>query len=101
MDNRVLRCKIIAHMLIADGMMTADEKAFLRDCMDSLELTDEERDRVLAIDPDEDVVAEARALPEAERREVVELLVRAALADGKLSPYELQLVKDVTAALGL
>lgn len=101
MNARVLRCKIIAQMLVADGMMTADERTFLDDCMNDVGLDDDERAQVVAIDPAEDIASEARGLPVEERREIVDLLVRAALADGRLSPYEMKLIRELTEALDL
>jgi uncharacterized tellurite resistance protein B-like protein len=42
-----------------------------------------------------------KELPVEERQELVEQLVDAASADGKLSPLELDVVKRVTKVLGL
>ena len=75
----VAKCLVISKVLIADGMMMEEERAFLAGMMDQLGLTAEERDDVTqlkGIDQAERIVS---ALTEDERREVVELLVDAAV----------------------
>jgi tellurite resistance protein len=95
------KCLVVSKVLVADGIMTDDERAFLAEMMRRLGLTPEEQRRVIdleGLDEADRIVAELSA---DERRDVVALLVDAASADGKLSPHELEAVKRVTAALGL
>ncbi|MEM1417898.1 MAG: hypothetical protein AAGH15_23580 [Myxococcota bacterium] len=101
MDHRVARCLLLSHVLSADGIMAAPEKAFLTRAMDALGLTDVERDRVYAMEDVEEAEAVVRGLPEATRRELVDELAAAALVDGQLSPHELTAVKGLTERLGL
>lgn len=101
MDTRVARCLLLAHVLSADGIMAANEKAFLLRAMEGLDLDEEERQRVYSMDGLEEAQDVVRALDKAERRRLADELVQATLADGQLSPHELKAVKQLTAALEL
>jgi len=97
----VAKCLVVSKVLVADGIMTDDERAFLGAMMERLGLTEDERRSVVEREGFEEADPLVRALPDEERREIVALLVDAASADGRLSPHELAAVKRVTAALGL
>lgn len=99
--DRVAYCHLIAKILAADGIMESTEREFLERTMESMGLTEEERDRVVHFEDAEGAEEAMRQRPEAERRKLVDELVEAALVDGKLSPHETELVKKITAALGL
>jgi uncharacterized tellurite resistance protein B-like protein len=101
MDSKVAKCLLVSKVLVADGIMTENERVFLDKVMRGLGLDEGERRRVLDLegwDQAEPVVAK---LDTEERRELVSMLVDASSADGRLSPLELQTVKRITAALGL
>jgi len=101
MKPNVAKCLLVSKVLVADGMMTENERAFLDRAMKGLGLDEAERKAVVALenwDKAEPVVAK---LSEAERRELVSMLVDAASSDGKLSPLELATVKRITSELGL
>jgi uncharacterized tellurite resistance protein B-like protein len=95
------KCLVVSKVLVADGIMTDDERGFLAALMDRLGLTADERRRVVELEDLEEADRVVGALSADERREVVELLVDAASADGKLSPHELTAVQRVSTALGL
>ena len=101
MNANVAKCLVVSKVLVADGIMTDDEHAFLGEMMRRLGLTPEEQQCVVALEELDEADRVVAALPAEERREIVELLVDAASADGKLSPHELAAVQRVTAALGL
>lgn len=101
MSPNLAKCLVVAKVLVADGMMTADERVFLDDMMRRLGLGDDERKQVIELEGLDDADRYVRQLPIEERREIVEQLVDAASADGKLSPHELATIKRVTAALEL
>jgi uncharacterized tellurite resistance protein B-like protein len=63
----------------------------------------DESDRRIVSDMERMADAEAviRALPEAARRAIVDELLEAALADGKLSPHETRVVGEISAAIGV
>jgi len=101
MDPKVAKCLLVSKVLVADGIMTENERLFLDKMMRGLGLDDRERRRVLDLegwDQAEPIVA---TLSEEEKRELLTTLVDAASADGRLSPLELQTVKRITAALGI
>jgi len=101
MNANVAKCLLVSKVLVADGMMSDDERSFLSGMMSRLGLTDAEQKRVVDLEGWDQAEPIVLALPENERREIVELLVDAASADGKLSPHEMAAVKKVSAALGL
>jgi uncharacterized tellurite resistance protein B-like protein len=101
MNANVAKCLLISKVLVADGMMSDDEKEFLGGMMTKLGLTDAEKKSVIELEKWDEAEPIVKALSADEKQEIVELLVDAASADGRLSPHELATVKKVTAALGL
>ena len=101
MDPKVAKCLLVSKVLVADGIMTENERVFLDKMMRGLGLDETQRRNVLDLegwDQAEPVVAK---LSTEEKRELVSTLVDASSADGRLSPLELATVKRITAALGL
>lgn len=101
MNANVAKCLVVSKVLVADGMMTDEERVFLVDMMTTLALTDVEQRSVYDLEGIDLATSLVKQLPAEERQDIVELLVDAAAADGKLSPLELDVVKRVTKALGL
>jgi uncharacterized tellurite resistance protein B-like protein len=99
MDTNVAKCLLISKVLVADGMMTENERLFLDKAMKGFGLDAEQRRKVLDLedwDQAEPVVAK---LSMDEKRELLSTLVDASSADGKLSPLEMATVKRITEAL--
>jgi uncharacterized tellurite resistance protein B-like protein len=101
MNANVAKCLLVSKVLVADGMMSDDEKGFLANMMDKLGLTDDEKKRVIELEDWDKAEPIVNGLSEDERREIIEMLVDAASADGRLSPHEMATVKKVSAALRL
>ena len=101
MNANMAKCLVVSKVLVADGIMTDDERGFLAAMMDRLGLTEEERRLVVDLEGLEVADRIVGALSLDERRQIVALLVDAASADGRLSPHELAAVQRVTAVLGL
>ena len=101
MTPAIAKCLVVSKVLIADGMVTDDERAFLQALMDRLGLSPAERDRVIKLEGLDMAEAVVLKLPLEERQAVVELLFDAASADGKLSPLEAKTVARISAALGV
>lgn len=101
MHPNVARCHLLAEVLAADGMMTEVERELLEQEMAQLELAEADRDRVRHFEGAAGAVELVATLPEAERQALVDHLVEAALADGKLTPAETAVVKRIGAALQL
>jgi len=99
MTPNVAKCLLVSKVLVADGIMTDEERAFLDDVMTKLGLSDAERRRVVDLEGWDEAEPIVDKLSEDERREIVAMLVDAAGADGKLSAHELATVKRVAAAL--
>jgi uncharacterized tellurite resistance protein B-like protein len=100
-NANMAKCLVVSKVLVADGIMTDDERGFLAAMMSKLGLSPEEQRRVVDLEGLDEADGIVGALSADERREIVELLVDAASADGRLSPHELATVKRVTAALRL
>jgi len=100
-NANVAKCLVVSKVLVADGMMTDDEREFLHTMMTTLGLADDERRRVIDLEGWDEADAIVRKLPIDERRDIISTLVDAAAADGRLSPHELAAVQRVTAALGI
>jgi uncharacterized tellurite resistance protein B-like protein len=101
MAPNVAKCLLISKVLVADGIMTENERLYLDRVIRRFGLDEAQRRRVLDLegwDQAEPVVA---ALSVEEKRELVSSLVDASSADGRLSPLEMQAVKRISAALGL
>jgi uncharacterized tellurite resistance protein B-like protein len=101
MTPNVAKCLVVSKVLVADGMMTDDERTFLASMMDTLGLSPAERQSVIDLEGLDEADAIVRGLSADERREIVALLIDAAAADGRLSPHELETAKKLTTALGL
>jgi uncharacterized tellurite resistance protein B-like protein len=81
--------------------MTDDEHWFLSAMMDRLGLADDERAAVVDLEGWDEAEPLVQGLPLKERRELVELLLDAAGADGRLSANELAAVKKIAETLGV
>jgi uncharacterized tellurite resistance protein B-like protein len=101
MDNRVARCHLLAEVLMADGIMTEDEKQLLEQHLANHELSDEEKKSVRNLEGGAEAIAILRERPMIERQEILDQLVECALADGKLTSNETATVKRIAQALGL
>jgi len=101
MDVRVAKCVLMAKVLTADGIMTENERLLLDKTMAREGLTDAERKSVIELEGWSHAEASLANLPENERRDLMGQLVEAASADGRLSPLEATMLKQITAALGL
>ena len=95
------RCHLLAQVLSADGKMTEDERSLLEQSMHDAGVSDQERDLVRHFEGADGAAAALRAEPEAARQALLDQLVEAALADGKLTPNETAIVKQLASALGL
>jgi uncharacterized tellurite resistance protein B-like protein len=101
MNAKVAKCLLVSKVLVADGMMTDEERAFLETMMTAQGLDADERRRVIDLEGWDDAEPLVRGLSLEERQQLVEQLVDAASADGRLSPNELATIKRVSAALGV
>jgi uncharacterized tellurite resistance protein B-like protein len=101
MNLKVAKCLLVSKVLVADGIMTENERVFLDKMMRGLGLDEGERRRVLDLEGWDEAEPVVAKLSIDEKRELVSTLVDASSADGRLSPLELQTVKRITAALGV
>jgi len=101
MTSNVAKCLLISKVLVADGMMAEEERAFLKDVMTQLGLDPEQKKSVIELEGWDEAEGIVNTLPLEEKLALVELLVDAASADGHLSPKEVETIKRVEQALGV
>jgi uncharacterized tellurite resistance protein B-like protein len=101
MNLKVAKCLLVSKVLVADGIMTENERVFLDKMMRGLGLDENERRGVLDLEGWDEAEPVVAKLSVDEKREFVSMLVDASSADGRLSPLELATVKRITAALGV
>ena len=101
MNEKVAKCLLVSKVLVADGMMTDDERGFLDAMMAAEGLDADERRRVIELEGWDEAAQLVRALPIEQRRALIERLVDAAAADGRLSAHELATIRTLTADLGV
>src|SRR3982751_6359347 len=87
MNEKVAKCLLVAKVLVADGIMTDEERDFLESMIASEGLSADERRRVIELDGFDDAERVIARLPAEQRRALIERLVDAASADGRLSQY--------------
>ena len=101
MNAKVAKCLLVSKVLVADGMMTDEERAFLNTMMLACGLDDDEQRRVVDLEGWEDAEPLLRGLPLEQRRGLIEQLVDAASADGRLSGLALAVIKRAAHELGV
>ncbi|MEO6775765.1 MAG: TerB family tellurite resistance protein [Kofleriaceae bacterium] len=101
MTSNVAKCLLISKVLVADGMMSEDERAFLAELMTQLGLDPDEKHSVIELEGWDEAEGIVNTLPLDDKLALVELLVDAASADGHLSPTELATIQRVELALGI
>jgi uncharacterized tellurite resistance protein B-like protein len=101
MNEKVAKCLLIAKVLVAEVMMTDDERGYLDAVMAAEGLDSDERRQVIELDGWDDAERLVRALPIDQRRALIEQLVDAASADGRLSGHELATIRQLSADLGV
>ncbi len=92
---------LIAKVLASDGIMTEEERQFLETAMEALGLDPTERTRVRHFEGWDEAEPIVAALEEQEKRALMDGLVSAVLADGRVSPHEMETIKRLSRALGL
>lgn len=101
MTPALAQCLLIAKVIVADGMITNDERVFLNAALARYGLTKEERAQLVELEGVEEAERVVAALGEEDKRDFLDALMTAASADGKLSALEMASIKKISAALGM
>jgi uncharacterized tellurite resistance protein B-like protein len=101
MNLKVAKCLLVSKVLVADGIMTENERIFLEKMMRGLGLDEEERRKVIDLEGWDEAEPVVAKLSIDEKRELVSTLIDASSADGRLSPLEMEAVTRITTALGV
>ncbi len=100
-QERAKVIELIEAMIAADGVVTDEERQFLRKVVERLGLADEERsDRLVPSDPGRATRTLRELSPDLQAK-VMALLVEAAVVDGKVAPEEHALLLASAATLGI
>jgi uncharacterized tellurite resistance protein B-like protein len=100
-DDRRKVVELIETMISVDGVVTDDERQFLRRVVERFGLSAEERaDRLVPSDPGR-ATRTLRELPDELKVRVLALLVEAAVVDGNVAPEEHALLLASAASLGI
>lgn len=101
MDLRLAKCLLVSKVLVADGIMTENERMYLESFMEQQGLSAAERQSVIDLEGWDEAEKVVAALSDGDKQELVDALLGAASADGRLSPLEVTAVNKITRALGL
>ena len=101
MTPALAQCLLLAKVIVADGMITDDERVFLNAAIARHRLTSEERARVVELEGIEEAHGVVATLSDDDKREFLESLMTAASADGRLSAHDMSAIKKISAALGI
>lgn len=101
MTPNVAKALLVSKVLVADGMVGDEERAYLESIMTRFGLDADERKQVIELEGMDEAEARMLELSVEERLDLIELMVDAAAADGHLSPHELATIKAVEKALGV
>lgn len=101
MNAKVAKCLLLSKVLVADGIMTDDERGFLETMMTAYGLDDDERRRVIELEGWDEAEPFLRSLPLEQRQALIEQLLDAASADGRLSAHEIATIKHLARELGV
>ena len=98
--DRVLYVQILAQMLIADGVLSDEERAHLDTVMDSLEMPAEERREALAgVSIDSQVEDRVAALGDGAKKSLLSEVEKALRIDGDLTNSEAYVLERVKTLL--
>ena len=78
MDSKIARCLLISKVLVADGIMTENERAFLNHYMDQLGLDDAEREQVVSLEGWDEAEPIVKAMSTEEKHAVLDAASNAA-----------------------
>ena len=101
LDQRNAIVDLVEGVLIADGEISEDERAFLKKVLARSGLTEGDREDRVVTSTAGRTTGTLRAFPPDVQAKIVGLLVDAAIADGKVVPEERALLLSAAAALGI
>lgn len=94
-------CRLIAGIVITDDDLAPEEEAFIDKLIARFGLAAEDRDALFPIVEASEAVAAIKEFPEPVQKETLELLIAAAVADGKVVGEERVFLAAVSQALGV
>ena len=94
-------CQLIAGIVITDEELDPREDAFVDRMLERFGLDKSERDVIFPLVDGEEAAATMRGLPREVQDEAFDLLVQAAVADGKVVPEEREYLGAIGMAIGM
>jgi uncharacterized tellurite resistance protein B-like protein len=99
--DRILYVQILAQMLIADGVLADEERAYLDRIMDSLEMPSDERRQALGgVSIDSPVEERVRALGDGFKAQLLAEVEKALNVDGQATRSEAHFLERVKKLVG-
>lgn len=99
-DDQKTCCELVAQLLLIDGAVTDEERAYLIGLMDHFGFSDADKQSVYEhVNIDDDIEAKVARLSDEARNELVKELETAAAADGNLGPGERDVMRRVQEAI--
>jgi uncharacterized tellurite resistance protein B-like protein len=102
MDRELRRkvCGLILGMVVKDGVISDEERTFVRRLVGAFGLSKEDGSAIEPITDGEQATETLGSLPVDERRETMDLLIEAAAVDGHVAPAERAHLDAVGRAVG-
>jgi tellurite resistance protein len=94
-------CQLIAGILVADDDLDPAESELFDQLLERFGLPAAERSKLFPVVDPEEAAAELRRMPPAVQRQALEMLIRGAVADGKVVAREQSYLEVVAGAIGL
>ena len=94
-------CQLVAGMIARDNILERAERQFLNRVIARMGLSVHDVDDILPILEPAEAVARFQALPEEARAATLEMLLEAAMADGKVVEPEREMLVAVAAVMGV
>ena len=94
--NKIAYCQLVAQLLIIDGVLTDDERAFLGSLMNELDMDEAQREAVfLSVNVDDDLEDRLSQLGKESLKTLLTEVRAASAVDGDMSPVERQLIRHI------
>ena len=100
-ETKRLVCRMIAGLVASDEDFEDSERAFLDKVLKQFGIPEEEWDAIFPLEEAEEAGRKMAALEATAQKEGFELLMEAALADGKIVDEEVAYISAVGRAIGL
>ncbi len=100
-NDKIARCRLIASLIVADDNVEDAELELLERAMEGLDLSEEDKAKVMVLLDEEQAEAALETLTDDERLAFLDDLAAVAWVDGDLDDYERDMIIRVAGAMDL